>query len=96
MRDYMKEISEKEFYFLYGYQLSEEYYAQHDSTPIKNDIEYYGLSNTWSELSPDHFAHYLPGGDIPSKFYDDYLKGIETSMDKQLLNLYLKLEGVKK
>jgi hypothetical protein len=91
------EISEKEFYFLYGYNLAEEYFSnpQIDKQSLKDEIEFYSLEHAWSESDPYMLTNYLPEHNIPERFYDDFVRGISVSMDKNLLHSYLEQRGAK-
>jgi hypothetical protein len=93
----MKEISDKKYWFLKGYEASERYNDEENpSNDFKWDLENEKLEVAWTTYCPMMLADYLQETvGVPKEYMKDYIDGVELSQDKRIFYAYLNLKGVK-
>lgn len=92
-------ISKEDYYFMLGYTDAERAYKQDD---MKDSMDGFlaeedgVVEDVYSQLDPYMFASYIDKTTlVPSQYYDNYIEGVNVSMNNQLMKSYLKTKGVK-
>lgn len=90
-------ISKEDYYFMLGFTDAERTYLQDDYKDSMNVFlgeEYGCVEAVYSQLDPYMFASYIERTkNIPSEYYDNYIQGVNTSMNNQLFKSYLHSKG---